>query len=197
MSYKEGNEITVRVQCSEKDLIKILKEDSFVLKSEYYAKDIFLIPKNIDISRTATREILNRAILLREFQGISSNKHKMKITFKHKDINEKGEILSQSSTNCEVTNIHDAQKLFESIGYKELMIIEEKHFAYCKNEFEIIVKIISDDNILIESELNEYYKTIDELKNVISTTKIPFDKSNYFVKKAEEELEKIKNMENR
>ena len=24
MSYKEGNEITVRVQCSEKDLIKIL-----------------------------------------------------------------------------------------------------------------------------------------------------------------------------
>lgn len=197
MSYKEGNEITVRVQCSEKDLIKILKKDNFVLKSEYYAKDIFLIPKNIDISRTATRKILNRAIILREFQGISSNKHKMKITFKHKDINEKGEILSQNSTNCEVTNIHDAQKLFESIGYKELMIIEEKHFAYYKNEFEIIVKIISDDNILIESELNEYYKTIDELKNVISTTKIPFDKSNYFVKKAEEELDKIKNMENR
>lgn len=197
MSYKEGNEITVRIQCSEKDLIKILKKDNFVLKSEYYAKDIFLIPKNIDISRTATRKILNRAIILREFQGISSNKHKMKITFKHKDINEKGEILSQNSTNCEVTNIHDAQKLFESIGYKELMIIEEKHFAYYKNEFEIIVKIISDDNILIESELNEYYKTIDELKNVISTTKIPFDKSNYFVKKAEEELDKIKNMENR
>ncbi len=196
MSYKEGNEITVRIQCSEKDLIRILKEDNFLLKSEYYAKDIFLIPKNIEISRTATREILNKAILLREFQGISSNKHKMKITFKHKDINEKGEILSQSSINCEITNIHDAQKLFESIGYKQLMIIEEKHFAYCKNKFEIIVKILSDDNILIESELNEYYKTIDELKKVISTTKIPFDKTNYFVKKSEEELDKIKNMEN-
>lgn len=196
MSYKEGNEITVRVQCSEKDLIKKLEEENFVLKSEYYAKDIFMIPNNIDISRTATREILNRAILLREFQGISSDKHKMKITFKHKDINEKGEILSQNSTNCEVTNIHDAQILFESIGYKELMIIKEKHFAYCKNGFEIIVKIISDDNILIEAELNEYYKNIDELRNAINTTKIPFDKSNYFVKKAEEELDKIKNMEN-
>ena len=197
MSYKAGKEITIRVQCSEKDLIKILKEDNFVLQSEYYAKDIFLIPKNIDISRTATREILNRAILLREFQGISSNKHKMKITFKHKDINEKGEILSQSSTNCEVTNIHDAQILFESIGYKELMIIKEKHFAYSKDEFKIIIKILSDDNILIESELNESYKTIDELKEAINATKIPFDKSNYFVKKAEEELDKIKNMENR
>ena len=73
--------------------------------------------------------------------------------------------------------------------------IEEKHFAYCKNEFEIIVKILSDNNILIESELNEYYKTIGELKHAISTTKITFDKTNYFVKKAEEELDKIKNME--
>lgn len=197
MSYKEGNEITIRVQCSEKELIKKIKQDNFVFKSEYYAKDIFLIPENIDILKTATREILNRAILLREFQGISSNERKMKITFKHKDINERGEILSQSSTNCEVTNIHDAQKLFESIGYKEIMIIKEKHFVYCKNGFEIIVKILSNDNILIESELNEYYKTIDELKNAINTTKIPFDKSNYFVKKAEEELDKIKNMENR
>lgn len=193
MSYKEGNEITIRVQCSEKDLIKRIQEEDFVFKSEYYSKDIFMIPKDIDIMKTNTREILSKAILLREFQGISSNKHKMKITFKHKDINEKGEILSQNSINCEVTNIQDAQKLFENIGYKELMSIKEKHFAYCKNGFEIIVKILSDDNILIEAELNKEYKTIDELKNAINKTKIPFDKSNYFVKKAEEELDKIKN----
>lgn len=193
MSYKEGNEITIRVQCSEKDLIKRIQEEDFVFKSEYYSKDIFMIPKDIDIMKTNTREILSKAILLREFQGISSNKHKMKITFKHKDINEKGEILSQNSINCEVTNIHDAQKLFENIGYKELMSIKEKHFAYCKNGFEIIVKILFDDNILIEAELNKEYKTIDELKDAINKTKIPFDKSNYFVKKAEEELDKIKN----
>lgn len=73
------------------------------------------------------------------------------------------------------------------------MSIKEKHFAYCKNGFEIIIKILSDDNILIEAELNKEYKTIDELKNAINKTKIPFDKSNYFVKKAEEELDKIKN----
>ncbi|MCI8444373.1 MAG: hypothetical protein HFJ37_04335 [Clostridia bacterium] len=193
MSYKDGNEITIRVQCSEKELINKIKQDNFVFKSEYYTKDIFLIPKDIDISKTITREILNRAILLREFEGISSNKHKMKITFKHKNINEKGEILSQSSTNCEIANIHDAQKLFESIGYKELMIIKEKHFAYCKNGFEIIIKILSDDNILIEAETNDYYKTIEQLKERINKTNIPFDKSNYFVKKVEEELDKLKN----
>ena len=56
--------------------------------------------------------------------------------------------------------------------------IKEKHFVYCKNGFEIIIKILSDDNILIEAELNKEYKTIDELKNAINKTKIPYDKSN-------------------
>ena len=35
----------------------------------------------------------------------------------------------------------------------------------------------------------------DELKKEINNTNIPFAHSNYFVKKAEEELEKIKNGE--
>ena len=73
------------------------------------------------------------------------------------------------------------------------MIIKEKHFAYCKNGFEIIIKILSDDNILIEAETNDYYKTIEQLKERINKTNIPFDKSNYFVKKVEEELDKLKN----
>lgn len=192
MSFKEGNEITIRAKCSEEILKEILKKDNFILKNEYYTKDIFMIPKNIDIIKVPTREILSKAILLREFQGISNNKHKMKITFKHKNINEYGEILSQNSVNCEVMNIQDAKEIFESIEYKEIMTIKEKHFAYYKDSFEIIVKIISNDNILIEAELNEHYKTIESLKKAINDTKIPFDKSNYFVKKAEEKLEEIK-----
>ena len=45
-----------------------------------------------------------------------------------------------------------------------------------------------------ELETNEKYKNVEELKEEINNTKIPFDHSNYFVKKAEEELEKIKNI---
>ncbi len=195
MGFKEENEITVRVQCSEEELKKILNKDKFILNNEYYAKDIFMIPQNIDISKVTTREILSKAVLLREFQGISSDKHKMKITFKHKKINEKGEILQQNSINCEVTNIQDAKKIFNCIGYKEIMMIKERHFSYNKNEFKIIVKILSKNNILIEAETNEEYRTIEDLKKAINNTNIPFDDTNYFVKKAEEKLEKIKNGE--
>ena len=195
MGFKEENEITVRVQCSEDELKNILNGDKFILNNEYYAKDIFMIPRNIDRFKVATREILSKAILLREFQGISSDKHKMKITFKRKEINEKGEILQQNAINCEVLNIQDAKELFNCIGYKEIMTIKEKHFSYCKGEFKIIVKILSENNILIEAETNKEYRTIEKLKKEINKTNIPFDNSNYFVKKAEEELEKIKNGE--
>ena len=194
MGFKEENEITVRAQCSEDELKKILNGDKFILNNEYYAKDIFMIPRDIDIFKVATREILSKAILLREFQGISSDKHKMKITFKRKEINEKGEILQQDAINCEVLNIQDAKELFNCIGYKEIMTIKEKHFSYCKGEFKIIVKILSENNIF-EAETNKEYRTIEKLKKEINKTNIPFDNSNYFVKKAEEELEKIKNGE--
>ena len=195
MGFKEENEITVRVQCSEDELKKILNEDKFILNNEYYAKDIFMIPKDIDIFKAATREILSKAILLREFQGLSSDKHEMKITFKHKEINEKGEILQQDTINCEVLNIQDAKELFNCIGYKEIMTIKENHFSYCKGNFKIIVKILSENNILIEAETNKEYRTIEKLKKEINNTNIPFDNSNYFVKKAEEKLEEIKNGE--
>ncbi len=195
MGFKEGNEITVRVKCLEEELKEILNRDKFILNNEYYSKDIFMIPKNIDIINISTREILSKAILLREFQGISNKRHKMQITFKHKEINEKGEILQQNAINCEVMSIQDAKKLFKYIGYKEIMTINEKHFSYLKGEFKIIVKILSENNILIEAETNENYRTIEDLKKAIKNTNIPFDDSNYFVKKAEEELEKIKNGE--
>ena len=195
MGFKDENEITVRVQCSEDELKKILAKDKFILNNEYYAKDIFMIPKDIDIFKVTTRESLSRAIILRKFQGISSNKHKMKITFKHKKINEKGEILQQDAINCEVLNIQDAKNIFDCIGYKEIITIKEKHFSYYKGDFKIIVKILSENNILIEAETNKEYRTVEKLKKEINNTNIPFDNSNYFVKKAEEELEKIKNGE--
>lgn len=73
-----------------------------------------------------------------------------------------------------------------------LKIIKRKGI---KRKFKIIVKILSENNILIEAETNKEYRTIEKLKKEINNTNIPFDNSNYFVKKAEEKLEEIKNGE--
>lgn len=193
MAITNHNEITIRVLCSEKELLDIINKQKFDFINEYNATDIFMIPNNLDIYTKESREILKSAILLREFKGISSDKHKMKITFKDKEIDKEGNIISQYSVNCEIKNIEDAKELFKHIGYKELMKIEERHFSYEKNNFKIIIKILSEKNILIEAETNDYFDTIDKLKEEMKKTTVPFDTSNYFVKKAEEELNKIKN----
>ena len=190
MAKKDNNEITVRVKCSKKKLIEILEKEQFKQIKQYNTMDVFLIPNEIDIYKMNSRDILKKAILLREFKGKT---RKMRITYKNKEIDECGNILSQYSLNCDVYSIDDAKELFLNIGYKEIMKINEKHLVYEKNNIKIIIKLINKDNILIEMETNEHFKTIDELKNVINNTTIPFDKSNYFVKKAEEELDKIKN----
>lgn len=194
MATSNNNEITVKIKCTYEKLEIMLKKQCFKELDKYSTTDIFLIPNEIDIKKETSREILKRAILLREFNGITTNRNNKKITFKKKDINDKGEILSQSSIKCSIDSIEDAKELFENIGYKEIMKIDELHTSYERDGLKLIVKKnISTNVILIEIETNEKYQTIEQLKLEINKIDIPFDTSNYFVKKAEVELDKIKN----
>lgn len=133
--------------------------------------------------------------MLREAKGITSNKNSKKITFKQKNINEDGEIISQSAIKCSIDSIEDAKKLFSAIGYREIMKINEIHSTYEKDHFKLIIKKNIDNNYtLIEAEINEYYKTIDELKKKINEIKECVDLSDFFIKKAEIELQRIRDM---
>ena len=46
-------------------------------------------------------------------------------------------------------------------------------------------------DLLIETETNKNITTIEELKEIIERLEILFEKDNYFVKKAEETLDRI------
>lgn len=191
MSIENQNEITVRVICSKEKLNEILLKNGFKEVHKYNSSDIFLIPKETDIHKENTRDILSKAILLRESIGTTVAKHRKRITFKRKNIDNDGNIISQYSVNCDVSDLNDAKELFEHIGYTEIIRIKEKHISFEKNGLKLVIKYISDNNILIEIETNEKYNNIEKLKEEINNTEIPFDHSNYFVKKAEDELEKI------
>lgn len=193
MSIGNQNEITVRVTCLKEELEAKLKRQGFKEVHKYRTADIFLVPKDIDIYKENTRFILSRAILLRDSIGVTVDRHRQRITFKSKNIAPNGEILSQYSVNCDVINLDEAEELFKHIGYKRIMKIAEEHISFKKDNLKLVIKYRSDKNILIEIETNEFYKTTQELKNAIDKIDIPFDHSNYYVKKAEEELDKIKN----
>ncbi len=191
MSVKEENEITVKVECSKEELLKILKNNGFKKVRIFSLDDYFYIPKNLNIENMTTRDIIAKAAILRYI--VSENKISQKITFKTKEFADNGDIINQKAINCEVLDINEAKKLFKALGYYQIMNIKENDEVYSKNGFELAIKYIEKGAILIEveTEENTEWDSIEKIKNMISRINIPIKKDEYFVKKAEIELNKI------
>ena len=186
MPIKQENEITIRILCLKEELIKHLEEKGLKKGRKFRLDDHYLIPKKLKVEELTVREILSKAVIIRNIDN--DGKKVNKITFKKKNINEKGEIVSQTATSCEVIDYTEGIKLFEELGYYEIMNIIEDDIIYYNDKIELAIKDVYNGDLLIETETNKNIKTIEELKKIIESLEIPFEKENYFVKKAEDIL---------
>lgn len=189
MSVKEENEITIKITCSNEQLIKHLTDKGFCEGRKFTLDDYYLIPKDLKLDDLTTRDILFKAVIIRYI--VDDGKIIQKITFKKKDINGNGEILSQKAINCDVLDYKAGINLFNELGYYQIMNIKESDIIYYKDKLELAIKFIENSNTLIEIETDDNFKTIVELKQLVTELEIPIEKGNYFVKKAENELNKI------
>ena len=80
--------------------------------------DTYFIPEEVDLDKINTRDILSKAVLVRDIIGKMSNRRTKLITFKIKNFDESGNILNQEAVNCDILEIEDAKKLLKAIGYK-------------------------------------------------------------------------------
>lgn len=192
MALKESNEITVKITCPLEELYRILEGKGFKIIDKFTMDDKFMILKTTNLKEENSREILSKAILIRDIIGYMEKRKTKKITFKNKQFDSQGNILSQNSINCDITNIEDAIRIFQAIGYYQVMEIIEEDIVYEKDRFQLVIKDIKNGAKLIEVETDEIYDTIDKLKMKLKEFQIPIDESNYFVKKAELELDKVK-----
>lgn len=195
MNTEMENEITVRIICSQKELIDLLVKKGFCESRKFTLDDCYLIPNNIDIDKYLTRELLAKAIIIRKIV-IDDKNIINKIIYKVKTINKKGEILSQKSIGCDVLNIEETIDFFKAIGYRVIMEIKEKDIIYSKDNLELAIKLLHHGKILIELETNKKdsdLNTIEKLKNKIQELNLPIKKNTYFVKKAEEALDELLN----
>ena len=191
MPIKQENEITIRILCSKEKLIKCLEEKGLKKGRKFRLDEHYLIPKILKMEELTLREILSKAVIIRNIDN--DGKIVNKIIFKKKNINEKGEIVSQTATSCEVMNYTEGIRLFEELGYYEIMNIIEDDIIYYNDEIELAIKDVYNGDLLMEIETNNNTTTIEELKEIIESLEISFEKENYFVKKAEERLGKVLN----
>lgn len=186
-----SNEITVKLNCSIEEACKILENENFKIVEKYLLDDTYFIPSNLDLINIEVRDIISKAILLRDITGYMPKYKIVKQTYKSKKFGKEGDIILQSKVECEIADAEKGRKFFEAIGYKRLMRIVENDVEYEKNGLRISVKNIENGDNLIEIEENEKYDTIEKLKQALDDLGILYDNSNYFVKKAEIELKKI------
>jgi len=194
-----SNEITLRLKCNITELCDILERKGFSIIDKYYLEDIFYIDKNMDINTHTPREILTKYILIRNITQFKPNDFKKNyneviLTFKEKNIAEDGTIISQKKENCKINDIEEGKAFLKAIGYRELMTIREKSIEYEKEVLQITVKDVENSDKMIEletSDENNELDTIEKLIKKLNELELPIDTSDYFVKKAEIELEKI------
>lgn len=193
MAIDDCNEITVKIKGDINEFYENVKRKGFKVVDKFLMDDTFFIPVNLDLNKMTTREILSNAVIVRIVDR-SPKKIVKNITFKKKIFDDAGNILSQSKVECDVENPEDAKKLLNAIGYKEIMRIKESDVAFGKDGFEFAVKDIENGEKLIESEPskeNAEFDNIEKLKVMFDKYDIPIYTDNYFVKKAEIELDKI------
>ncbi|MCI9038435.1 MAG: hypothetical protein HFJ29_00910 [Clostridia bacterium] len=188
-----SNEITLKLKCGIEEIIKLLESQGFKIVGKYFLDDTYYIPSELKIEEMTPREILSKAVLLRDITEIMPQRRVIKLTFKSKNIDNKGNILEQSKTECKLYAATEGKSFLQAIGYIELMNIKENGITYEKEKLKITIKDVKNGDQLVEVETveeNSEFDTIENIKQKISELQIPIDTNDYFIKKAEIELSK-------
>jgi adenylate cyclase class IV len=181
--YQE-KEITVLVTSSYEELHDKLLENNFKLVQKFKVIDEYLVEKNTDLNLPLL-EILKKCVLVRNIVG-----YKKVLLYKHKIYDYKGNILENGKTECLIENIESAIKFMEEINYQKLIAINDQCIKYINDKIELIVQLVNDKYIFIEvEEKMEIIKanklTFEEIIEIFKTYDLPYDKTNYYAKKAE------------
>lgn len=136
--------------------------------------------------------MLNKCVLIRHI--IEKDKETNILTYKYKEYNENKEITNQGKIEVIIDDINNSKLLFEKLNFEELIRINDHMLVYATDKDELVIQKVNNKHIYIEIEdkchhSNRVYNSIEEMKNVIISNSIPIKYDNYFIKKAELELQ--------
>lgn len=178
------NEITVTINSSKKDLINFLVNNNYKNVDNYVVDDIYYVPSDVDLNKNSL-EILKKCLLVR---SIDDKIHYL--LYKYKEYDDKENIIKQGKSKVQVVNKDEANSFLKAIDYKKLIRIVDHIEVYEKDGLQINVEDVNDKYLFLEIEESKKYNTIEKMIDALKSTKIDYDESNYFVKKAKIIFEK-------
>lgn len=184
---KMEQEITVLVNTKYLELQKRLMNAGFRIKDSYEMIDQYMINKDIDITNMDNLDILKHCILVRNIIGIEQE-----LLYKHKKYAPNGDILEEYKTKCLVMDSESAIEFMRAINYEILFTINDLNIIYTNGKTELAIQYVNNKHIFIEMEANEYFNSIESMKEELDSYNLPYDQSDYFAKKAVITLEEMK-----
>lgn len=158
-------EITVRLDENMQNAIRKLEKQGFKKTRESEIDDIYMTSKLKELNKDNIQTILKKSVLLRNLK--LENKEIKKITYKNKEIDKNGDIISEKKINLDCSDLEKAKDLFEHLEFEELIRVRYKVTVYSKDKVEYAFQDVENLGVLIEYEnMNDFEgKSLDEINS--------------------------------
>lgn len=182
---KKELEICVRSLIKFDELKVKMMDMGFRIQEDFQLNDIYMVENDREVSIDFIDDMLSNYVLVRETVG-----KKTMLVIKNKEINEKGEIVSQKSIKCPIVNKEDGYNFMLNLGYKKFLELKDHNVLLSNGRNEIYIQDVEGLGVYIEMEQknllldNNNGDTIEELINNLKQYNLPIDESDFFAKKA-------------
>lgn len=158
-------EITVRLAEKIEDAICKLEKEGFTKIRESDIDDIYLTNLNVEIKKENIQKLLKHSVILRNLK--LDGKVIRKITYKNKELDNNGDVISEQKVNLDCNDLIKAESLFGFLGFYKLIEVKYHVIVYEKNGREFAFQIVEDLGTLIEYENTNNFdgKSDLEIKN--------------------------------
>ena len=162
-------EITVRLKENMQRAIRKLEMQGFKKIRESEIDDVYMTSKLNELNRNNIQKILKKSVLLRKLK--LENKEIKKITYKDKEIDKKGDVISEKKINLDCSDLEKAKDLFEHLEFEELIRVRYKVVVYSKDKEEYAFQEVENLGTLIEYENTEDFegKTLEDINKAKET----------------------------
>ena len=156
-------EITVRLTEKIEEAIAKLEKRGFKKIRESDIHDIYMSNLEEKIKRENIQKFLKHSVLLRNFK-LEGKKIK-KITYKNKELDDNGNVVSEQKVNLDCADLEKAEALFKCLGFWNLIEVKYHVIVYEKDGVEFAFQIVENLGTLIEYEnINDFDgKSIQEI----------------------------------
>ena len=157
-------EITVEVFDSLDNITSLLKEKQFKLLEEYDLVDYYYSKYPTDeLKNFEYKDLIANSFLVRQVIDVNP---KNLLTFKSKDLDDAGNVISEEKINCGIDKLSEALKIFNLSGLNCWCKLSQHLLIFKKGNIEFAVQIIDNLGIFIEYEEDDTMKDLNKLEKI-------------------------------